>query len=37
MNKIEILYFTDNKDGEALAARVRQMGVSVTICNFDEY
>lgn len=35
MNNIEILYFTDNKDGEALAARVSQMGVSVTICNFD--
>ncbi len=36
MNKIEILYFTDNKVGEALATRVKQMGVSVTICNFSE-
>jgi hypothetical protein len=35
MNNIEILYFTDNKDGEALAARVSQMGVSVTVCDFD--
>ncbi len=36
MDKIEILYFTDNKTGEALATRVKQMGVSVTVCNFDE-
>jgi hypothetical protein len=36
MNRIEILYFTDNKDGEALAARVGQMGISVTVCDFDE-
>jgi len=35
MDKIEILFFTDNKKGEALAARVSQMGVSVTICNFE--
>lgn len=36
MNKIEVLFFTDNIDGEALAARVKQMGVSVTVCAFDE-
>jgi hypothetical protein len=36
MNKIEILYFTDNKDGESLAARVGQMGVSVTVCSFSD-
>lgn len=36
MNNVEILYFTDNKDGEALAARVGQMGVSVTLCNFAD-
>ncbi|PKL16588.1 MAG: hypothetical protein CVV49_15490 [Spirochaetae bacterium HGW-Spirochaetae-5] len=36
MNKIEILYFTDNKDGESLAARVSQMGVSVTVYDFGD-
>jgi len=36
MNKIEILYFTDNKDGKALASRVEQMGVSVTISKLEE-
>lgn len=36
MNKIEILYFTDNKDGEGLAARVGQMGVSVTVYDFGD-
>lgn len=36
MDKIEVLYFTDNKEGEALATRVRQMGVSVTSCDFNE-
>jgi len=36
MNKIEIMFYTDNKEGEALAARVKQMGVSVNVCNFDE-
>ena len=36
MNNIEILYFTDYKEGEALAARVGQMGVAVTISDFAE-
>jgi len=36
MDKIEILFFTDNKIGESLAGRVKQMGVSVTVCNFND-
>jgi len=35
MDRIEILYFTDNKEGETLAVKIRQMGVTVTICNFE--
>lgn len=36
MNKIEILFFTDNSEGEALAARAGQMGLSVMVCDFNE-
>jgi len=36
MNNIEIIYFTDNKDGNALAARIEQMGISVTIGIIDD-
>lgn len=35
MDRIEILYFTNYKEGEALAVKIRQMGVVITICNFE--
>lgn len=36
MDKIEVLFFTDNKEGEALAGRARQMGISLTVCNYSD-
>ncbi len=35
MDTIEILYFTNNKEEENLILKIRQMGVTVTLCNFD--
>lgn len=36
MNKIEILFFTDNREGNDLALKAGQMGLSVKVCDFNK-
>lgn len=36
MDEFKILYFTDNREGEALAGNIRLKGITVKVCNITD-